>query len=370
MSSKSIVNSYKKRKRRGITKQSKKIKTEDTDPNATILSNPTLLPPSTQGVDKNQIDDGEETETDDESNHPSAIKQDKEEKENSTASSQIQRQSSIAMVYNNNSGWQQKNIPSLIQTASASQQTQQTQPKTIIKPWTAQEQAEFFRENQGKTVTAYRFVSSDLKSHGGFQYEVGKMYTLKENETPRLCQVGFHAHPTALQALQHAIEDFGPHHVASLRLMKVSGSGPFVVGPTKIAFTTVEMEEIKDANQQMQLLSGSVENHNDGWIHHYKMAKLHSENDEPAIYNPKTQSKQWFYHGMRHRDGDKPCLISQDGSYQEYRIMNQLHRDDPSKPAIIAPDKHYYYTLDRLIRIVPVASLSSSSSSSSSFISS
>jgi hypothetical protein len=55
--------------------------------------------------------------------------------------------------------------------------------------------------------------------------------------------------------------------------------------------------------------------------------KLHSSGDKPSLVNIKDKSESWWKHGLRHRDGNKPALITSDGSKVWY-INNLFVSED------------------------------------------
>lgn len=59
----------------------------------------------------------------------------------------------------------------------------------------------------------------------------------------------------------------------------------------------------------------------------------HRGGDKPAVISA-DGSKQWWVEGRMHRDGDKPALISD--FVIAWMVQNKLHRDG-NKPAVLLP---------------------------------
>ncbi len=60
---------------------------------------------------------------------------------------------------------------------------------------------------------------------------------------------------------------------------------------------------------------------------------LHSIRDRPATIYRRRGAQVWFRYGRKHRNGDMPAVIRNDGR-TEYWVNGKLHRDG-DKPAII-----------------------------------
>lgn len=62
-----------------------------------------------------------------------------------------------------------------------------------------------------------------------------------------------------------------------------------------------------------------------------KKGELHSYNDEPALITEKC--KIWYKNGLKHRDGDKPAMVFDDGTNVWFK--NGLQHRDNDKPAVV-----------------------------------
>jgi len=78
----------------------------------------------------------------------------------------------------------------------------------------------------------------------------------------------------------------------------------------------------------------------DGSLKYYKDSLLHNNNDRPAII--KENRKEWWFHGMRHRENDKPAIIYEDGS-KEWWFYGMRHRGN-NKPAVVLRHESFNYT--------------------------
>ena len=68
--------------------------------------------------------------------------------------------------------------------------------------------------------------------------------------------------------------------------------------------------------------------------------ELHSVDDHPAVRFDSGES-YWYKHGKRHRDGDQPAWIKDDGKIQLWFQDGDLHRENG--PAFISYNQELYY---------------------------
>jgi hypothetical protein len=73
-----------------------------------------------------------------------------------------------------------------------------------------------------------------------------------------------------------------------------------------------------------------------GETEYHQFGLLHRDNDKPAVLHPDGTFEHWV-RGKRHRDGDRPALSSPDGQ-TEYWVNGERHRDPKNGPALIRAD--------------------------------
>lgn len=84
----------------------------------------------------------------------------------------------------------------------------------------------------------------------------------------------------------------------------------------------------------------------DGYIEYTKDEIIERDDDLPAVeYEDGT--KIWFKNGKRHRNNDKPALISL--NKYEWWKDGKLHRDN-DLPAVISPDQLIWYKNGKIHR--------------------
>lgn len=101
-------------------------------------------------------------------------------------------------------------------------------------------------EQENKTIIAYKGFDKDLKCRG-FQYEVGKEYSLPDGEKPEMCSTGFHACESPLEVLDYYFMD---DNANLSRFCEVEQSGELSKeeNTTKVASSKIKIkEEIKFA---------------------------------------------------------------------------------------------------------------------------
>ncbi len=78
-------------------------------------------------------------------------------------------------------------------------------------------------------------------------------------------------------------------------------------------------------------------------VYKQKNGKLHSFNDEPAVYT-EDGHKEWYKDGKLHRDNDKPAVQNKEG-FEMYYQNGKRHRAN-GKPAVIFPDGSSEYWIE------------------------
>jgi len=78
----------------------------------------------------------------------------------------------------------------------------------------------------------------------------------------------------------------------------------------------------------------------DGSLEYYKGSYLHNDKDLPAVVSGK--HKEWWFHGMRHRESDKPAVVYKDNS-REWWFHGMRHRGN-DKPAVVLKEESFNYT--------------------------
>lgn len=105
------------------------------------------------------------------------------------------------------------------------------------------------------------------------------------------------------------------------------------------------------SSQELPTIEGMTVSEDDNIKRTYLNGKLHSFNDEPAIFDIENGKKYWFKNGKRHRDGDKPAIVVKteigpwDDPFDEISLSwyqnGKLFRDG-DKPAFVRIKKVFY----------------------------
>ena len=152
---------------------------------------------------------------------------------------------------------------------------------------------------ENKTITAYKGFDKDLKCRG-FQYEVGKEYSLPEGENPEVCSTGFHACESPFEVLDYYFMD---DNANLSRFCEVEQSGELSKegNSTKVASSKIKIKaEIKFAD----LIKLGVE-----WL----KEKTSPENAEVKCKNPLNNSG---YYAKIGSSGDS-AKIGSSGDYAQ-----------------------------------------------------
>ncbi len=153
-------------------------------------------------------------------------------------------------------------------------------------------------------VKGFKLMSSKMCGYNNFKYKKGKTYTLPDGQEPEVCVRGFHFCKEATDCVLHVA-----HLVERpLRLFEVQAQHVVTEYGKSAAKSITIGKEIKD----LSIFDGPIQ-HSDGTTCTYnKNFRLHSENDQPAYV--KGQYMEWYKDGVRHRDGDKPAIVYENGN--------------------------------------------------------
>jgi hypothetical protein len=175
----------------------------------------------------------------------------------------------------------------------------------------------------------YKAFDLDLKCRG-YQYEVGKVYTITGKLM--ICFNGFHCCKHLLDCLTYY------PNTKTTRYCEVLVCNNSITKDDKTV--TSQIKIVKEICQT-DIFNGCLETFN-GAKHWYKDGKRHrdaqsaeqSDGDLPAsVYS--NGDKSWYKDGKLHRDGDLPAYVCSDGKY--WYKDGKLHRDG-DLPAYVTSD--------------------------------
>ncbi len=154
-------------------------------------------------------------------------------------------------------------------------------------------------------VKGFKLMGKNMRGYNKFRYQVGKTYSLPFDQTPIMCRTGFHFCEKAVDCLDYVGHLMGQR---PLRLFEVEAKDVKKSdsdGEKRVAHTITITKEIFD----LSAVSGKIVGP-DGVTRNYVNSKVHSENDEPSIVSADKTQQEWCKDGKRHRDGDKPAVVT------------------------------------------------------------
>ena len=155
------------------------------------------------------------------------------------------------------------------------------------------------------SIIGYKAFKYDMRCIM-FQYEVGKTYTMDENEV-KLCESGFHFCIVPIDVLKY-------YDDKSSKFAIIKATGKIEHAYYKSVCSQITIEKIITLDELYQLTTGKFVRHN-GAIEYYQDGKFHRL-DGPAI-ECALGRKEWYKNGVLHRL-DGPAIEWLDGTKQWY----------------------------------------------------
>ena len=178
------------------------------------------------------------------------------------------------------------------------------------------------------TVIGYKAFNDDMTCKNNFQYEVGKTYTMNDNEI-ELCQSGFHFCMISVDVLEYYDKDS--------KFAIIKARGKIEHDYDKSVCSQITIEKLITLDELYNLTNGKIVRNN-GDIEYYQNGRLHRE-DSPAIERA-NGDKDWYKNGERHRENG-PAFEQGDGT-KEWYINGILHRDDGPAVECVNGDKYWF----------------------------
>ena len=167
-------------------------------------------------------------------------------------------------------------------------------------------------------VIGYKAFNSYMKCNY-FQYEVGKTYTMNENDV-RLCVSGFHFCMIPIDVLLYYDKD------SNFAIIKASGK--IEHGYDKSVCSQITIEKLITLDELHQLTNGKFIRNNGTteFYQYYQNGELHRL-DGPAI--EVNGNKYWYKDGELHRE-DGPAVEFANGSKEWHRDGKYYREDGPA----------------------------------------
>jgi len=182
-------------------------------------------------------------------------------------------------------------------------------------------------EKKEKECKLYYKAFKDDLTCKGFQYEVGKTYTIKEGTELEMCERGFHCCELALNCLEY----YGP----TSRFCEVQIGSNYITQNGKTVTDSITILRELERPEIDQLLTGFVE-FSDGLKKYYIKGEFvclqyfrreyFRENKFTGCVQLTDGTKEWYENGQLHRE-DGPAIELSDGTKKWYK-NGQLHRED------------------------------------------
>jgi hypothetical protein len=177
-------------------------------------------------------------------------------------------------------------------------------------------------------MKGYKAFNHDWTYINGFQYEIGKIYEIDENEI-QLCTKGFHFCQVPVDTLQF-------YNKQNCKYAEICAYGKILEDNLKCVCSKIEI--IKELSlEEIEKLTTGLFIRENGTKEWYLDGKLHRL-DGPAIEHA-NGSKFWYFEGRLDRS-DGPAVEHYDGSKYWY-FEGELHC--PNGPAIDLSDGKYWY---------------------------
>ena len=178
-----------------------------------------------------------------------------------------------------------------------------------------------------QSVTGYKSFDKEMKGMNGFQYEVGKTYTM-ESDKIELCKSGFHFCISPFHVPTYGRNNFAVikakgkivhgamYSVCSqITIVKLITLDEFSKLPPIVRLSDGREYYNNDKNNNLHREDGPAIERTDGTKVWYINGKLH-RTDGPAI-EWKSGTKEWFLNGKRHRTNG-PAVERANGVKQWY----------------------------------------------------
>ena len=134
------------------------------------------------------------------------------------------------------------------------------------------------------SVIGYKAFNNDMTCRNLFQYEVGKTYTINENEI-ELCKSGFHFCMIPIDVLGY--------YNKNSKFSIIKAAGKIVHAYDKSVCSQITIEKLITLDELYNLTNGKFRNNGDKYW--YKNGELHRE-DGPAIEYGNGY-KEWYING-------------------------------------------------------------------------
>ena len=141
-------------------------------------------------------------------------------------------------------------------------------------------------ETQSVNVIGYKAFNNDMICRNTYQYEVGKTYTINENEV-KLCQSGFHFCMIPIDVLKYYDKD-------NSKLAIIKATGKIVHDNDKSVCSQITIEKLITLDELYELTSGKFVRNN-GDIEYYQNGRFHRENGPAVEYV--NGYKAWYKNG-------------------------------------------------------------------------
>ena len=157
------------------------------------------------------------------------------------------------------------------------------------------------KTTETQSVTGYKAFDNNMKCMNNFQYEVGKIYTMNENEVV-LCQSGFHFCMIPIDVFEY--------YYNHSKFAVIKATGKIIHDRNKSVCSQITIEKLITLDELYKLTNGKFVRNN-GDIEHYQNGRLHRKNG-PAIEHA-NGNKEWYINGKRRCKNDGHAVENTDG---------------------------------------------------------
>jgi hypothetical protein len=169
-------------------------------------------------------------------------------------------------------------------------------------------------------MKGYKAFYYDWTCMNSFQYEIGKIYEMDQNEI-QMCKKGFHFCQVPL-----SVHNYNPGYTNGCKYAEIKASGKILEDNDKCVCSRIEI--IKELSlEQIRDLSSGLFIKIDGTKRYYLNGQLHCSNG-PAIEYV-NGIKEWWVHGERHRL-DGPAIEDCNGTNEWWIVGNRDRKDGPA----------------------------------------
>ena len=148
-----------------------------------------------------------------------------------------------------------------------------------------------------ESVTGYKAFNNDMTCLNNFQYEVGKTYTMNDNEI-ELCKSGFHFCLVPIDVLKYYKKN------ENNKFAVIKATGNIVRDYDKSVCSQITIEKLITLDELRKSTADKIVRNN-GDIEYYQNGILHRK-DGPAIEYA-NGDKIWYIYGIVHRE-DGPAI--------------------------------------------------------------